>query len=68
MLKVLIVASASSLTQLVSCVPAPGGEHDSGPPPTCPTSALDAGSTNTVELTHDGRTRSFRVHVPEGYT
>lgn len=77
MLKPLIVAAATAFIQLVTCVPPPGGGGgggtdagivDSGPPPTCPTSTLAAGSTTTVELVHGGRTRSFRVHVPEGYT
>lgn len=76
MLKVLVVASVSALIQLVTCVPVPGGggggtdagTQDSGSPPACPTSTLAAGATNTIELTHGGRTRSFRVHVPEGYS
>lgn len=45
--------------------PADAGAPDAGPP-ACPGGGLTPGDT-TIQLMHDGRMRTYRVHVPPSY-
>lgn len=69
MIKHIAMAISTLLLNATTCVPpGDGGSQDAGTGGLCPVTTLRAGSTTEVELRHDGRKRTFKVHVPVGYT